>query len=148
MYRPSWFEDEDMAPAPAPGVAGKPGNNSSVYNAAKEEVGPTWTQQYVGNQNDRVDLENPGIPSAKQPTSKGEFAEPAEFVGTPDEIRTLTRWKYILAACYVVAGLNLAIASGLSLVAQTDVSLVFFALYVIFFAGIFICFECAIGVRF
>jgi hypothetical protein len=64
----------------------------------------------------------------------------------PAELLSMKRWHLALRILYMAASIFLATAAALSLQNQTDLGLVFFAFYVLFFSAIICCFEVGMSV--
>ena len=57
----------------------------------------------------------------------------------------MAKWHLILRCCYVVSVIFMAVSAGLSLVGQTDLGKIFFALYVLLFCTLICCQEVALN---
>lgn len=71
-----------------------------------------------------------------------------EFVIEEEVLKQMQMWHLGLRVAYMIAAILLATAAVLSLQNQTDLSLAFFALYILFFSILICCFEFALEVRF
>ena len=151
--KPSWLDDEEVQ-SRAANVAVKVASNSSVQkaviNAAVEETGPAWAKSTYQPPSSPTSGVNPGAdPEMARQSSVVDLDEaPTKFECPPEELKGMNTMRYVLAFFYIASAINLAVASGLSLVGATDVGLICFALYIIFFSGILCCYEIAFGVSY
>jgi hypothetical protein len=153
--KPSWLDDEEVQTkvlTSAAKIAANPMAQKVVTTAVVEDNAPSWARSSSSytppvipdSKSDMESQSQSRVTSGATTTATGD--EPKEFDATPEEIKSMNNWRYILSFFYLTAAINLAVASGLSLVGQTNIGLVFFALYVIFFASIICCYELAFGV--
>jgi len=150
--KPSWLDDEEVQSRTA-NAAVKVASNSSVQkaviNAAAEETGPAWAKSSYKPPGSPTSGVNPAAdPEVGRQSSVANVDEPTKFECPPEELKGMNTMRYVLAFFYLASAINLAVASGLSLVGATDVGRICFALYIIFFSAILCCYEIAFGVSF
>ncbi len=116
--------------------AAKDALSQSLNPASDPSSAPTWAQATPVN-----DIE-------RQSAGGGGDSKSEEFTGmNPEDYKSMTRWHLALRLLYMSAAIFMSAAAVLSLVAQTDVGLAFFALYVFAFSILICCFEVALSVR-
>jgi hypothetical protein len=71
---------------------------------------------------------------------------PTEFDVDPETLKQMGNYLLALRVLYMTTAIFLGVAAGLSLVGQTDLGLIFFALYVLFFSFLICCFEVGLTV--
>ena len=168
---PSWLTPDDPAPAttsaatPAqPAKSGgvfkmfsKENATAHVQKAAVSHV-TTHVQNIVSAPDDGftpawatskaytppIDIENGVTGTAATPAAEAAHV-PIEI--DPVLLKKMQFYHRILRILYMSAAVIMAAAAGLSLVAQTNISAAFFAIYVLFFCLLMCCFEVGLNVR-
>lgn len=70
----------------------------------------------------------------------------SDFPIEEETLKIMQRWHLAVRAGYMVAAIVMGVLAGLSLQGQTDLGLIFFACYVLFFSVLIFCFEAALSV--
>ena len=142
MSKPSWLDDEENQ-SKVGSVAAKVVTSPAAKKSFFAGLTPSWSE----SPREPVQVKaTPVATPAPTPSAAAVAGDPPEFLGSAEELAAMNRWKYILSFFYIAAAANLGAAAGLSLVLQTNVSLIFFAVYVLIFSLIICCFEVAFGV--
>lgn len=133
---PSWLNEENIATGVK--VAQNPAAQKAAMSAAKHvpppPPPPAPKSGYVPPSND-VESNSP------TPVSAPANDPSSEFVIEEATLKSMQNWHLALRLCYMAAAIFMGVAAGLSLQAQKDLGLIFFALYVLFFCAMICCFE-------
>lgn len=73
---------------------------------------------------------------------------PSDFNVDEQTLKAMGQYHLALRVLYSTAAIFLGVAGGLSLVNQTNLGIIFFAFYVLFFAMLLCCFEIQLQVLF
>ena len=114
----------------------------SISSAPDDGFTPAWAtaKAYTTPH----DVENPAItPAAAAPPAGN---KPAYLDLDPELEKRMLFYHRVLRILYQIASSLMGTSAGLSLVNQTNISKVFFAIYVLFFCLIMFCFEIGFSV--
>lgn len=115
----------------------------NIVNAPDDGFTPAWATASAYTPPN--DLEN-GAAAPATATAASSAPPPLDL--SPELIKRMQFYHTILRILYMVAAIIMGAAAGLSLVAQTNVSAAFFAIYVLFFCLLMCCFEVGLNVSF
>ena len=167
---PSWLTAEPAAPTTAPISNDKPPKSGGVFKMFSKENATAHVQKAaIGHVTTQVqnivsapdDGFTPAWATSKAYTPPSDIengvtgtatASAAEAAPVPIDIdpvllKKMQFYHRILRILYMSAAVIMAAAAGLSLVAQTNISAAFFAIYVLFFCLLMCCFEVGLNVR-
>lgn len=156
---PSWLTEENISTAskvasnPAAQSAGKAAAKSYVASADWSDDAPAEKDLESGKKDPKKDAKKdkkadkkaesprkvPPPPSAKAPIN----TDMTDI--DPDVLKQMQRWHLALRVLYICSSVFLAVAAGLSLTGQSDLGLIFMAIYVLFFSAMICCFEFALN---
>lgn len=158
---PSWLTEENISTAtkiasnPAAQKAAKAAaKNPAVQKAAMAQVekeAPGWADS---TQSDMEKGKKPEKAPKTPPPPPPSATPPKALMNTdmsdldPEVLKQMQRYHLILRLSYMGAAVFLSTAAALSISNQSDLGLIFFAFYVLFFSAILCCFEVALSVRF
>lgn len=136
---PNWLSEESISTAAS--IANNPAFQKAAKNAAKTPA----VQQAVL---DQCGITGPWSSSALSDEEKGTDGVSVAATALDEERKEMEMGKYHLALriCYVLAASFMAVSAALSLSGQKNLGEAFFGVYVIFFAVLICCFECALSV--
>ena len=167
---PSWLTAEPAAPTTAAISNDKPTKSGGVFKMFSKEnatahvqkaavtQATTQAQNIASAPDDGFtpawatskaytppnDIENGVSGAAAAPAAE---AVPEQLDVDPVMLKRMQYYHRILRILYMSAAVIMAAAAGLSLVAQTNISAAFFAIYVLFFCLLMCCFEVGLNVR-
>lgn len=158
--KPSWLDDEESASTTKErttsfGIAGSTTANPSFSQTASKDASkskssymPSWSRSANKDSKSVTKESVVATPAGGDGNEvrESEMPDQVPFEATPEEISKMNNWRYILSFVTLTAAVNLAVSAGLSLVGQTNISLAFFALYVLFFSGMILVYEFSFGV--
>ena len=117
----------------------------SISSAPDDGFTPAWaTSKTYTPPHDIESGGGGGTASAIRPV--GSSPKPLDI--DPATLARMQFYHRILRVLYMLAAVVMGIAAGLSLVAQTNISAAFFAIYVLFFCLLMCCFEVGLHVSF
>ena len=170
---PSWLTavvpPPPLAQAATSAATEKPAKSGGVFNMFSKEAATAHVQKAAVNHatNQAQNLTNapddgftPAWATAKAYTpprdvengggaavaASSEASGPAPLDLDPELMKRMRFYHTILRVAYMVAAIVMSAAAALSLIAQTNVSAAFFAIYVLFFCLIMCCFEVGLNV--
>ena len=120
---------------------------SSMSSAPDDGFTPAWaTAKAYTPPHDVESGGGGGVSTAAVIRPGGNPHKPLDI--DPETLKKMVFYHRILRVLYMLAALVMGIAAGLSLVAQTNISAAFFAIYVLFFCLLMCCFEVGLHVSF
>lgn len=160
---PSWLTEENIS------TATKVANNPAVQKAAKaaaknpavqkaamahvEKEAPGWASDAAQSDMESGKKPEKGSKSPPPPPPLASPTPPKPLMNTdmsdldPEVLRQMQRYHLALRLLYMGSAVFLSTAAALSIANQSDLGLIFFAFYVLFFSAILCCFEVALTVR-
>ena len=88
----------------------------------------------------------PSLPGGDVEAQQASQQAANDFNVDPETLKLMGRYHLALRLLYVTTSVFLGVAAGLSLVNQTNLGIIFFAFYVLFFSLLICCFETGLSV--
>jgi len=157
---PSWLTEENISTATK--VANNPAMQKAAKAAAKnpavqkavmaqvEKEAPGWASDAAQSDMESGKKPEKGSKSPPPPPPLASATPPKPLMNTdmsdldPEVLRQMQRYHLALRLLYMGAAVFLSTAAALSIANQSDLGLIFFAFYVLFFSAILCCFEVAL----
>ena len=115
----------------------------NIVNAPDDGFTPAWATGKAYKPPDDIE-NNGGVAASTSPSSETSGPVPLDL--DPALMKRMQFYHRILRFSYMVAAIVMSAAAALSLIAQTNVSAAFFAIYVLFFCLLMCCFEVGLNV--
>lgn len=115
----------------------------NIVNAPDDGFTPAWATGKAYKPPDDIE-NNGGVAASASPSSETSGPVPLDL--DPALMKRMQFYHRILRISYMVAAIVMSAAAALSLIAQTNISAAFFAIYVLFFCLLMCCFEVGLNV--